>query len=174
MTLKEVLKKASEFTKTELDFDVTGDEQSLMTDCGKETLLRLCGEFTDVKTAEKAVAINGKIVYSDFSRKVKRIFKVVHEEEKMPFHEERDGIKVNFDGEAEVTYSYFAAPANLNDEIDLPPKYNVTMLALGTAGEYCYRKGFYKEAETYDKRFSSAVENVTREVRSVNLRKVEI
>jgi len=174
MILKNVLIKAATLVGADVDFTETGDEQTIFTECGKDAVLRVSGEFVDVKTKEKAVSVCGVIPYSALKKSVKRVIKVVYSDVKQPFVEENGGIKVGFDGEAEVTYAYYAEASGLTSEIDLPPRFGLSLLALGTAGEYCYRKGFYKEGEIYDKRCSAALDNVTRDIKSVTLGAVEL
>lgn len=174
MILKNVLIKAASLVGADVNFDESGDEQTLFTECGKDAILRVGAEFADVRTKQKAVSTGGMIPYSALNKSVKRVIKVVTADGKQPFTEESDGIKVGFDGEAEVTYAYFAEPIGLLSEIDLPPRFGLNMLALGVAGEYCYRKGFYKEGEIYDKRFAAALANATRDAKSVTLGAVEI
>lgn len=174
MILKNVLIKAASLVGEDVDFDASGDEQTLFIECGKDAVLRVSGEFADVRIRQKAVSTGGLIPYSALNKNVKRVIKVVTNDGKQPFIEESDGIKVGFDGEADVTYAYYAEPTGLSSEIDLPPRFGLNMLALGVAGEYCYRKGFYKEGEIYDKRFAAALANATRDAKSVTLGAVEI
>ena len=173
MILKDIAEKTAEKLGITVDMSVSGDEQSLLTACAKEVLLRLTGEITDVQEKKKVVAENGIIAYANVDADYKRALRLMKKGKKATFRETSAGILVEEDGEYDLTYAYFVQPTALNGTVKLPPKFSVNVLALGAAGEYCYRKGLYKECETYDDRFTSALKSLLSTTKSVTLKAVD-
>lgn len=172
MTLKSILEKTVSFLGITVDITQTGDEQTLLITCAKDLLMRLTGEMTDVRKRKEVIAENGVIPYSDVDEEYKRALRLTKGGRKKTFLETSTGLIVEEDGTYELTYAYFARPAALTQTVDLPPKFSVNVLALGTAGEYCYRKGLYKECETYDERFTSALNNLLATAKSITVKAV--
>ena len=173
MTLKDIAEKTLAFLGVNADMDQTGDEQTFVTGCVKDALMRLTGEIVDVRTKKKVVAENGHIPYSSVDADFKRAFSLKKNGKRFSFTESADGLETEEDGEYEVAYAYFVRPATLTSVVALPPKYSVNVLALGAAGEYCYRKGMYKESEVYDDRFLTAVTALDRVAKDVTVRRGE-
>ena len=173
MTIKDVAKKAAEMVGASVDFTQTGDEQAAFTKCALIAIARISDEFCDLKTTEEATCYDGKIAYDKFNRKVKRIVKIVRNGRKIAYFEEPDFVRVKEDGAVTVTYAYHAEASSLADDVPLPPKFSLAALAAGTAGEYCFRQGSYKEAEVFDGRFGKAIERILGDVRSVTIKAVE-
>lgn len=162
MTLRNILEKAAVLLGITVDFDNVGEEEKLFIECGKEVLSVLTGEYTDIKTTEKVSSSDRKIYYSSLVKDVKRIIYVEYRGEKVKFKEYAKFITVPADGEYDVIYSYNLTFKKITNDIELPPRFSVNILAAGVAGEYCFRKGFYSEAEAYGKRYESALKNILR------------
>ncbi len=173
MTIKEVAKEAAAMVGVNVDFTQTGDEQTTFEKCVTDTVARISDEFCDLKTTEEIDCDDGKIPYDAFTKKVKRIIKAVKNGKKIPFCEEPDCVKVKENGTLTITYAYHAEASSLSDKVPLPPVFSLNALAAGTAGEYCFRKGYYKEAEVFDGRFAKAIERFLRGVKSVTIKAVD-
>ena len=173
MTLKDIAEKTVSFLGISLDFSVTGEEQTFVTNCVKDVLMRLTGEIADVYKKKNVVTADGVIPFASIDADYKRTLSVTKNGKRVFFAETAEGLRVGERGTYEVTYAYFVRPATLTSRVDLLPKYSVHVLALGAAGEYCYRKGAYKESETYDERFLAAVRTLEKTVRNVTWKAVE-
>ena len=172
MTLKDIAEKTVSFLGITLDFSQTGEEQTFVTTCVKDVLMRLTGEMVDVWKKKSVATSTGSIPFSSVDADYKRALSVSKNGKKVSFGETSAGLQVGESGTYDVTYAYFVRPATLLATIDLLPKYSVHVLALGAAGEYCYRKGLYKESETYDERFLAAVRTLEKVVKNVTLKAV--
>lgn len=167
MTLKDVLEKSAMLLGLTVDFDSVGETEAQLSDCGKEVLSVLTGEYTDIKTTEKAVASDNKIYYTALSNDVKRIIKVERNGKSVKFNEEAQYFTVPENVEYTVTYAYNLRITALNSQIALPPKFSKNILAVAVAGEYCFKKGHYSEAEAYSNRYETALKNILRPSRSI-------
>lgn len=167
MTLRNIMEKAAVLLGINVDFDNAGEEENFLIECGKETLSALTGEYTDIKTTEKVASSNKRIYYYSLTNDVKRVIYVESRGNKIRFKEFSDFITVPADGEYDVVYSYNLKLRSITSEIELPPRFSVNILAVGVAGEYCFRKGYYNEAEAYGKRYESALKNILRPVGAI-------
>lgn len=167
MTLKDVLEKSAALLGLTVDFDIGGDTENQLTDCGKEVLSVLTGEYTDIKTTEKTVACDNKIYYTALANDVKRIIKIEKNGTRVKFNEEAQYVTVPENVEYTVTYAYNLRVPYVTSQINLPPKFSKNILAVAVAGEFCFRKGHYTEAEAYSNRYETALKNVLRPAKSV-------
>ena len=173
MTLKKILEKAALLCGVSVDFTETGTEQSLFLNAARDVLMRLSGEYCTLKHTETLSATGGAIPYSSFTKTVKRVLSVQKNGEKAEYEEESAGVRVDADGAYEVTYAYLVDAPDFLHDVDVPPRYNLYLLALGVAGEYCYFKGMYEEGRRYEERFLTALNNVS-EHKSVTLKAVRL
>jgi hypothetical protein len=79
-------------------------------------------------------------------------------------------VECDIEGAAEVRYVHHPAEVGIDDSIVLPPNYSVAVLALGVVSEYCYRIGHLDEAIFYKNRYDTAIINLSRQLKSVNVR----
>lgn len=167
MTLRDIVKKAALLIGANLDFSVEGYDQTLFILAGKDLLMRISGELCDVRAKEKAYAVGGVIPYTALSKSVKRIISVKKEGRATPFFETSAGIEVSEDGQYEVLYAYLIENADFLTDVDLPPKFNLYVLATGTVSDYCYKKGLYAEGKMFDERFVKALKNATEDAKNL-------
>ena len=169
MTLRDIVSKAALMIGVIVDFSAQGEEQTLFTLAGKDLLLRVSGELADVRAKEKVYSNNGTIPYSALSKSVKRVISVKKDGVVKKFFETSAGVEVEEDGLYEVVYSYLIDNVNLASTVDLPPRFNVYVLATGTVSDYCLKKGLYAEGQLFDERFVKALKNATEDPKSLTV-----
>lgn len=167
MTLRNILEKTAEMLGITADFDAGGDTETLLEKCGRDVLCQLAEEYAEIKTEENFTATDLRIAYSAASKPLKRIISVSKDGEKRKFCEFNNYAAVPENGVYTVVYSFLVKPAAISKVVDLPPKYTLNILAAGAAGEFCFRKGLFKEAESYRGRYIEALENADRCVKDI-------
>lgn len=174
MTLKNIVEKAASYAGVTLNVEEESPERALFVSCAKEVLLRVSGEMTDIRKKKSIVLSGGQIAYAQIDGNYKRAIRLTKNGEVVPFVETDSALTSEEDGEYVLTYARYVSPATLTEEIALPPKFSLSVLASGTASEYCYRKGFYKESELYDKRFVKGMEHLLSGVKTIRLKAVNV
>ena len=173
MTVREIAEKACDIVGLNINMSVSGDEQTFLVDCTKHVLLRLSSELTDIKKKKTITVENGIALYSDIDANYKRGIRLMKNGESVKFDETSEGLVTDKDGEYELTYAVYIKVTSAISTVNLQPKYGVMMLAEGVAGEYCHRKGMYKECEEYDRRFVTALENTEKQTKTYTVKAVE-
>ena len=146
--------------------DVIGDEQdagviSLMTTALNNVISEIAEEYIPFIKSENAKCVDGQILYDTLSESVKEII-IVKKGSKVKFKPLHKGIKLNEDGEYEVTYSYIPKKIEFGDEIDFPAGVTERTVACGVAGEYALMCERYEECVNYDNKFLSGIKAVKR------------
>ena len=171
MTLLEIKQQAASLLGISTNFNATTVETVAIDKCAKIIINEVSEQYVDVKHVEKVFAYGGKIYYKDLSKKVKSIAVVKYNDKAVKFNEYAMFFTVEKEGEYEVKYNY--VPIVEEDiELDFPPRFTTNILALGVAGEYCFRKGLIDEAEDFRKRFFIGLNNVTNTKKSYKIKVV--
>ena len=171
MTLKQVLIKVTEFVNNGLiDVDTPSDELNKAIACGNFIYSELADEYSDLRYVEDKTSADGKILFSAFSKDVKKILSVKDGKIAVPFKEFASYLQVDHDGTYTVEYAYKVGDALLTDTLDLPACFTLYAVACGVASEYFFRSGLMEEALFYKNRYDRAVNNLTASRRKSKLK----
>lgn len=120
---------------------------------------QIASEYLPLLNIEKFSPTNGKIEFSNFTKKPIDIYKI----------EDKFGLRVHYklfpnyietiDGEVSILYSY--APqeiSTLNDNVEsFSEKISSRIIAYGVAMEYCFICGLHDDASIWEKRFKDSL-----------------
>lgn len=171
MIFKDILVKAAEIIgDSDFDFEEPETKTEKLISCGKMIYAELCEEYVHLKHKETLNVTDGRIYYSDFTKDVKDVMTVKKNETVLPFTLYPLFLAVATEGDAEVSYVYHPEEPTLEDELDLPPTFTASILAVGVASEYFYRSGLIDEAVFYKNRYDNSLLNLTRKRGYVKLK----
>ena len=168
MTLMDLIKSSLEITGGTYD-TLDEKEKSKLLSCAKMIYTELSEEYVKLKHTEELIATDGRIPYVEFSKPVKDIVRVEKNGRRVPFELFPDCVRCKAEGNVKVTYVYHAPDPDLEDELILPPFFNVTAISNGVASEFFYRSGLNEEALFYKNRYDNAVLNLQRRSASAYL-----
>lgn len=119
----------------------------------------IASDYIPLLNKETFIPENGRVYYSDFSKKLLDIKKV----------EDKFGYKTNYklfpdyletiDGEIKITYSYEPEEiSSIDDSIEsFSEKITERVVAYGVAMEYCFICGLHDDASIWEKRFKDGI-----------------
>lgn len=163
MIFKDILVKAAEIIgDSDIDFDQPEEKTEKLISCGKMIYTELTEEYVHLKHRENLQVTDGRIYYSEFTKPVKDVMKVKKDGVVLSFTVYPIFLAVEAEGEVEVSYVYHAEEPTLEEELDLPPTFTSSVLAVGVASEYFYRTGLIDEAVFYKNRYDNSLLNLTR------------
>lgn len=185
MNAKNVLKTASLLLNLSEDFgpifedsdnvtSETTDEFNILLSCLNLTISEIATDYIPVMKREKLPIIGHEISLSDFSSTPHDIYRVMLVNGKtIRYKLIDDAIRLDYDNiYVEIDYSVIPGLVTKDTTNNLfYGKVSDKCLALGTASEYCYIKGFYEEAQMWHERFKEALIIATRKKSEVKLPK---
>ena len=90
--------------------------------------------------------------------------------DKVPFSITSSGVKVNYSGYVNITYSHFPAEVQENDQInDFKTKLNERIFAYGVASEFLFIKGSVDDSSMWDTRFKRELLTLNRPGKSLHI-----
>ncbi len=185
MNAKNVLKIASlflnltnEFTPIiEEDENATIDtntqqEFAILLSCLNLTCLDISYDYLPILSTETILVENNKIFFQDLANEPKSIQSITLKSngKNVKYQIFEDYIKLYANGYVDIVYSISPESITLqSDGILFGGRISDKCLAMGTASEYCYVKGFYEEAAMWDERFKQALQVACRKKSEVVL-----
>ncbi len=169
MTKKSILEAVGRMLGLTIDFTTENDLLTALGSCCDYVLNELSTQHEDLKTTETVASSDKKLLFSRFSGKVVHVFSVKKDGKNVRFRLYPAYIKVEKEGEYEITYGYAVSAPLINEWLTLPPKYTEEILSLGVAAEYLYRTGYERDAVLYSDRYYTALKNLSVTKRNVVL-----
>ena len=109
--------------------------------------------------AEQEVrADSGKIVFSNLSKDIVRVIKVMDENENSMAYQLFPSYLMTQAGTVKVVYSYTPSQKDWDENIDFTLYVSQRLLAYGIAAEYCTAMGRLEEANIWDEKYKDAIE----------------
>lgn len=161
MTKKSILEATARTLGLTIDFTTESDMLTALGSCCDYVLNELTTQHEDLKATATVSSSDKKIAFSGLTGKVVRILAVKRNGKKTFFTIYPTYIKVEEEGEYEVTFTYAVYGTLLNEWLTLPPKYTEEILSLGVAAEYLYRTGYERDAELFSDRYYTALKNLS-------------
>lgn len=169
MTKKSLLEATARMLGLTVDFSEESDRSAALGACCDYVLNELSTQHEDLLNTETIVSSDKKLLFSRFRENVVRVRSVKKDGRKVSFTFYPDHVRVDRDGEYDVTYTYSIKSPLLNEWIKLPPKYTENILSLGVAAEYLYRTGYERDAAMFSDRYYTALKNLSVVKRNVVL-----
>lgn len=170
MKMIDILKKAAAILCLEADGTGTSKEELKLLDCANTVYEELTTEYVPLKAREETVFSEGQAHYSDFKKEVRDVIAVYRSGERQRFQMFPEYIFAEgLNGSAEVVYVFREGKREAEDELLLPPQFSSSVVAAGTAAEYCYRSGLIDEGIFYKNRYDQSVYNLTRSVKKASM-----
>ncbi|MGI6701014.1 MAG: hypothetical protein ACOX3U_00880 [Christensenellales bacterium] len=165
MKLNEVIDTALVYLNLNDEIKVTGADLTPLSNRKLRILLRcanivyseIASDYMPLKAKETLVAIDNKVAYQSFSRRVIEVVKVVKDGANIPFSAYPNYLEVNAQGEVEIIYHYLPQEISLDDEIEYGVGLSPTAFAAGIAAEYSLVNGMYDEAVAFDRKYREAL-----------------
>jgi hypothetical protein len=101
---------------------------------------------------------SGKVVFSNLSKDVVRIIKVVDENENSIAYQLFPSYLMTQEGDVKVIYSYTPSQKDWDESLDFTLYVSQRLLAYGIAAEYCTAMGRLDEANIWDEKYKDAIE----------------
>jgi len=144
-----------------------------LTACINLVIDEIACDYFPLLTTQVVTAKDYQIPYSDLDKQILRVFAVKKYNSSIPYKSFPNHIKVDVNGEILLTYSYIpTTPKTIYDNLEvvgspLTPR----IVAYGVAREYCIFNSLYDQAEHYNARFTSAMENAMTKRSAIKLPK---
>ena len=144
-----------------------------LTSCINLVVDEIACDYFPLLTTQIVTAKNNQIPYSDLDKQILRIFALKKHSANIPYKSFPNHIEVEINGDLSLTYSYIPTPPeSITKSLDivgspLTPR----IVAYGVAREYCIFNSLYDQAEHYNARFISAMENALTKRSAITLPK---
>ena len=124
------------------------------------------------KTVKKFVSASYEITFENID--TEPILDIVSVKDmygdKVPFSITQSGVKTNYSGYVNITYSHFPAEVEFSGKIlEFKTKLNERIFAYGVASEYLFIKGNIDDSSMWDTRFKRELLTLTRPGHSVKI-----
>lgn len=173
LNLSEIL-QLTEFGGTvDSHSDVSQTQLADLSSCVNLVVEEIACDYFPLLTEERVTASDEKIYYQDLSKPILKVFSLKNSHLNVPYQSFPNYIKTDYSGLFELTYSFApTAPNSISQPLEivgapLTPR----IVAYGVAREYCIYKCLYDQADYYNARFTSSLENIMLKKSSMKLPK---
>lgn len=171
MKIKDVVYYAAMFLQLEdacsaIESGTEGDNSDveMLVRCANLVIGEVAEEYIPLVTKESVTIDEDGFLYSELAERLNDIRSVARKSDgkQVKITQYFDRFTVKDTGEYEITYSYIPAPLSIGDEIPRFGSASERTLAYGTACEYALISGMSDDAVTWDGRYKSSLESLTR------------
>ncbi|MDR3318718.1 MAG: hypothetical protein LBS99_04705 [Clostridiales bacterium] len=169
MKLSEVIALTAFYLKIK-SYEADAERLSLLTKCANLVYRASAREYLPLYFTETAEVSEQAMQFRSLARNVIRIKSVTDETGIEVAYAIRPDCLATETGRIVVTYAYLPDEAGYEDELDYTDaRVDVSLLAYGTAAEYCLINGLYEDAGIWDARYRAAVMSAARPRNGVKL-----
>lgn len=115
-------------------------------------------DYFPLVTEQEISTQTGKILFSNLSKDIVRIIKVVDEDGNSIAYQLFPSYLMTQRGNVKIVYSYTPSQKDWDEKLDLALYVSQRMLAYGLAAEYCTAMGRFEEANIWDEKYKDAIE----------------
>jgi hypothetical protein len=165
MKLNEVLDIAVMYLGLDGEIKTTGENRTPVTNPKLRTLIKcanvvyseIASDYMRLPFKEEITAVEGRIVFTSFTRRVIDVVSVRKDGAVVPFTVYPDYLEVDADGALEIKYHYLPNELELDSDIAAGISLTIATFAAGIAGEYALINGMYEESVAYERKFKEGI-----------------